>query len=258
MLPSSVQTIVVLGGGSAGFMAALTLKRKLPNLKIRVVRSPDIGVIGVGEGTTVSFPRHFFEYLKLKPQQFYAETEPTWKLGIKFLWGPRKEFYYTFAYEYQHRYPELSRNNGFFYQHDQPYAGRISAFMAHDKAFTKRADGFPEFHNHHAFHIENQKLVGWLENVSRQFGVEVIDATVRPETGPQGITALITDSGERLTADLYIDASGFRSELLGRALNEPFLSFSDALFCDRAVIGGWPRTDEPIKPYTVAETMDAG
>ena len=258
MLPSSVQTVVVLGGGSAGFMAALTLKRKLPNLKIRVVRSPDIGVIGVGEGTTVAFPRHFFEYLKLKPQQFYAETEPTWKLGIKFLWGPRKEFYYTFAYEYQHRYPELSRNNGFFYQHDQPYAGRISAFMAHDKAFTKRADGFPEFHNHHAFHIENQKLVGWLENVSRQFGVEVIDATVRPETGPQGITALITDSDERITADLYIDASGFRSELLGRALNEPFLSFSDALFCDRAVIGGWPRTDEPIKPYTVAETMDAG
>ena len=130
--------------------------------------------------------------------------------------------------------------------------------MAHDKAFTKRADGFPEFHNHHAFHIENHKLVCWLEKVSRQFGIEIIDATVRPETGPQGIAALITESGERITADLYIDASGFRSELLGRALNEPFLSFSDALFCDRAVIGGWPRTDEPIKPYTVAETMDAG
>ena len=258
MLPSSVQTIVVLGGGSAGFMAAITLKRKLPNLAIRVVRSPDIGVIGVGEGTTVAFPRHFFEYLKLKPQQFYAEADPTWKLGIKFLWGPRKEFYYTFAYEYQHRFPELSRNNGFFYQHDQPYAGRISAFMAHDKAFPKRADGFPEFHNHHAFHVENKRLVGWLENVSRQFGVEIVDATVRPETGPQGIAALITESGDRITGDLYIDASGFRSELLGRALNEPFLSYTDALFCDRAVIGGWPRTDEPIKPYTVAETMDAG
>lgn len=254
----TIQTIAVLGGGSAGFMAAITLKRKLPHVAIRVVRSPDIGVIGVGEGTTVSFPRHFFEYLKLKPQQFYAEAEPTWKLGIKFLWGPRKEFYYTFAYEYQHRYPELSRNNGFFYQHNQPYAGRISAFMAHDKAFPKRADGFPEFHNQHAFHVENQKLVRWLENVARTFGVEIIDATVRPEAGPQGIAALITESGERITADLYIDASGFRSELLGRALNEPFLSYSDSLFCDRAVIGGWPRTDEPIKPYTVAETMDAG
>jgi tryptophan halogenase len=261
-----IQSIVVLGGGSAGFMAALTLKRKLPHLKVRVLRSPDIGVIGVGEGTTLSFPKHFFEYLRLKPQQFYAEAQPTWKLGIKFLWGPRAEFYYTFSYEFQHRFPELSRNNGFFYSDEFNYAGRTSAFMAHDKAFPRQPDGSPQFHNNHAFHIENQKLVGWLEKVSRELGVEIVDATVTPELGSTGraangdpeITALITEKGERITADLYIDASGFRSELLGRTFKEPFLSYADALFCDRAVIGGWSRTDEPIKPYTVAETMDAG
>src|SRR4029077_4005543 len=73
-----------------------------------------------------------------------------------------------------------------------------------------------------------------------------------------GITALHLESGERVTADLFVDASGFRSELLGRTLEVPYLSFEQYLFCDRAVIGGWPRTDEPIKPYTVAETMDAG
>jgi len=239
-------------------MVAVTLKRKLPQLRIRVVRSPDIGVIGVGEGTTSSFPRHFFDYLKLKPQQFYAEAEPTWKLGLKFLWGPRREFFYTFAYELQHRYPDLSRNNGFFFTGDPVYSGRVSAFMAHDKAFPRRADGIPEFHNQHAFHIENKKLVGWLEKVSREFGVEVMDATVTPEPGPLGIGALLTQNGERLTADLFVDASGFRSELLGRTLAEPYVSYDDALFCDRAVIGGWPRTDEPIKPYTTAETMDAG
>jgi tryptophan halogenase len=92
-----IQNIAVLGGGSAGFIAAITLKKKLPELRVRVVRSPDIGVIGVGEGTTASFPRHFFEYLKLNPQDFYAGAEPTWKLGIRFLWGPRREFFYTFA-----------------------------------------------------------------------------------------------------------------------------------------------------------------
>jgi tryptophan halogenase len=163
----TVQSVVILGGGSAGFMAAITLKRKLPHLKVRVIRSPDIGVIGVGEGTTLAFPKHFFEYLKLKPQQFYEQAEPTWKLGIKFLWGPRQEFYYTFAYEYQHRYTELSRNNGFFFTGELPFAGVVSAFMAHDKAFPRRADGVPHFHNNHAFHIENKKLVGWLENVAR-------------------------------------------------------------------------------------------
>jgi tryptophan 7-halogenase len=258
MIPKTVRSVVVLGGGSAGFMVALTLKRKLPHLGVRVVRSPDIGVIGVGEGTTISFPRHFFEYLRLKPQQFYAEAEPTWKLGIKFLWGPRHEFYYTFAYEFQHRFPELPRNSGFFFNDEYNFAGRVSAFMAHDKAFPRNPDGTPLFHNSHAFHIENKKLVAWLEKVSREFGVEVIDATVTPERGNGGISALVTEKGERITADLFCDASGFRSELLGRTLNEPFTSYSDALYCDRAVIGGWPRTDETIKPYTVAETMDAG
>jgi tryptophan halogenase len=249
---------MVLGSGSAGLMAALTLKHKLPRLDVRVIRSPAIGIIGVGEGTTVVFPRHFFEYLKIKPQGFYAHSEPTWKMGIRFLWGPRREFFYTFSLEYQNRIPELARNNGFYYSDDQPWMGRASAFMAHNKVFPRRKDGLPQFHNNHAFHVENLKLVAWLESECRNHQIPITDATVTPERGPAGISALITESGERLTADLYIDASGFRSELLGRALNEPFVDYQDALFCDRAVIGGWPRSDEPILPYTTAETMDAG
>src|SRR5690242_16534469 len=101
-----IRNVMVVGAGSAGLMAAITLKRKLPALQVTVVRSPEIGVIGVGEGTTAAFPRHFFEYLKLKPQKFYSEAEPTWKLGIRFLWGPAPEFFYTFAYEFQQRYPD--------------------------------------------------------------------------------------------------------------------------------------------------------
>jgi tryptophan halogenase len=115
-----VSSIVILGAGSAGLMAALTLKRKLPHLAVRVIRSPDIGVIGVGEGTTIVFPRHFFEYLRMNPRDFYMEAEPTWKMGIRFLWGPRKEFYYTFSYELEKRLPELTRNTGFYYDEQFP------------------------------------------------------------------------------------------------------------------------------------------
>ncbi len=253
-----IHNILVLGAGSAGLMAALTLKRKLPALDVRVVRSPELGVIGVGEGTTLAFPKHFFEYLKLKPQQFYAQADPTWKLGIKFLWGPRPHFFYTFNYEFQQRMPELSRNNGFYAGEGSLCAGPVSALMANDKVFPKRADGTPVFHASHAFHIENKKLVAWLEEVCKTFGIQIIDATVAAERNESGIAALVTEKGDRLTADLYIDASGFRSELLGKALQEPHVSYSDALFCDRAVIAGWSRTDEPIKPYTAAETMDSG
>src|SRR4051812_27803652 len=112
MVPAKVQNVVVLGGGSAGLITALTLKRKLPHLNVTVLRSAAIGIIGVGEGTTATFPRHFFEVLKLKRKQFYAEAQPTWKLGIKFLWGPCSEFYYSFATEFEHRSADLSRNNG--------------------------------------------------------------------------------------------------------------------------------------------------
>ena len=253
-----ISSILVLGAGSAGLMAALTLKRKIPHLPVQVVRSPDIGVIGVGEGTTVVFPRHFFEFLKLSPGDFYREAEPTWKMGIKFLWGPREKFYYSFSFEFERRLPELRRNNGFYYNEAYPWLGHASAYMAHNKVFPRRKDGLPQFHNNHAFHIENKKLVEWLENRCLEHGVEIIDATVSAEVGGNGIAALVTQDGRRLTADLYIDASGFRSELLGRALAEPFKSYEDSLFCERAVIGGWPRTGEPILPYTIVETMNAG
>lgn len=254
----NVRDVLVLGAGSAGLMAALTLKRRLPQLNVRVVRSPDIGIIGVGEGTTPAFPQHFFDYLKLKPQSFYELAEPTWKLGIRFKWGPRDHYHYTFSYEYQQRQPDLPRNSGFFYGPEEQWIGPYSALLHHNKAFPRRADGTPYIHNRHAFHIENLKLVRWLETTSRTLGVEIIDATVTPEAGPGGIAALVKEDGTRLTADLYVDASGFRSELLGRTLGVPFLSYSDALFCDRAVIGGWPRTTEPILACTEVETMDAG
>jgi tryptophan halogenase len=74
-------------------------------------------------------------------------------------------------------------------------------------------------------------------------------------------------SGGSAQADLYIDCSGFRSALLGRALGEPFIDFGRSLFCDRAIVGGWERSEiadpanpaaEPIQPFTTAETMDAG
>jgi len=254
-----VSSIVVLGAGSSGLLAALTMKRKLPQVKVRVVRSPDIGIIAVGEGTTIVFARHLFEYLKIKPKQFYDEAQPTWKMGIRFKWGLRKEFVYTFSFEFEQRRPEMPRNNGFYYSDAQPWLGLSSAFMLHDKVFPRRPDGLPLFHNNHAFHIENATFVGWLENRCREQGVEITDATVKAETGGEGIAALVSETGERITGDLYLDASGFRSELLGRALNEPFISYSDSLFCDRAVVGGWQRgKDEPILPYTTSETMDCG
>ena len=104
------------------------------------------------------------------------------------------------------------------------------------------------------------KLVRTLEIIARERGIEFIDAKVaRRERGPQGIAAIVLEDNRRLEADFFIDASGFRSELLGKTLEEPYISFSSSLFNDRAMVGSWPREpDEPILPYTTAETMDCG
>jgi len=256
-----IRSIVVLGGGSAGLLAALTLRRLVPAFKVRLVRSQDIGVIGVGEGTFQYFPRYLIEVLRLPAAELYAQAEPTWKLGIKFIWGPRGHFFYTFSRQMNHRWADLPRNNGFYCGDEMDSIDIWSALMAAGRAFPRRPDGKPEFAGHQfvGFHIENKKLVSYLEAQCIGNEVAITDGTVQSvERDGENVAALVLETGERISADLYVDASGFRSELLGRALQEPYLSYDRSLFCDRAVIGGWGRTSEPVLPYTAAETMDAG
>ncbi len=255
-----ITNILVLGAGSAGLIAAISLKRKLPGLSVRIVRSPELGVIGVGEGTTPNFPRHIFEYLGISRKRFYALAEPTWKLGIRFLWGPRGRFDYTFDKQLDCQWTDLAMPNGYYCDDEFRCASVPSALMWHGKAFPRQPNGCPDIQGWHAFHIENQKFVAVLETVAIENGVEIIDGKVTgsDRLSEGGIAAVYFEDGRRFEADFFIDASGFRSELLGRTLEEPFESFDRSLFCDRAIVGGWERTDEPILPYTTAETMDSG
>lgn len=255
-----VRSITVLGGGSAGFIAALTLKKRLPHLEVRVLRSPAIGIIGVGEGTTPYFPAHFHDYLKLDQGTFYREAEPIWKLGIRYLWGPRKSFNYAFGQQMEWQWADLPKPNGFYCGGDFRNVSLYSALMDAEKAFPRQANGAPAISSGFGWHIENRKLVGWLEARSMEAGVRVQDATVTSVTrrADGGISTLQLDDGSSAEADLFVDASGFVSELLGSTLEEPFLGYADSLFCDRAIVGGWERQDEPIQPFTTAETMEAG
>ena len=255
-----VNNILVLGGGSAGCLAAITLKHRLPHTAVTLLRSPDIAIIGVGESTIPGVPRHLHEYLKLDIGDFFRRAEPLWKLGIRFLWGKRPYFDYVFGRQLDGKFPALRKNTG-YYCDEGPfdYVGVTSGLMTHNSVWLRHSNGLPILSADFAYHIENKKFVAYLETVALRLGVLIKeDTVVEVLQNEAGVAGLRLASGGMAGADLYIDSSGFASVLLGKALAEPFISFKSSLFNDRAVVSGWPRGEEPIQPYTTAESMSTG
>jgi tryptophan 7-halogenase len=258
--PGMLEHVLVLGGGSAGYLTAITLKIRLPKLRVTVLRSKDIGIIGVGEGTTVTIPQHLHDYLGIPMKEFWREAEPQWKLGIRYLWGPRPFFDYVFGFQIDTKYALLSKPTGYYIDgNGWDYVGVQSGLMTENKVCYRDITGWPVFPVSPAYHIENEKFVGYLERYANKIGVITEDDTVENVLQDErGVAGLQLVSGRTMTADLYADCSGFASLLLEKTLGIPFRDFKRTLFNDRAVVGGWKRTDEPIKPYTTAETMNSG
>lgn len=254
-----VRKIIVVGGGSAGFMAAAALKFKIPQVEVVVIRSPEIGIIGVGEGSGVPFTQFVHDFLGIPVDEFVRKAKPSWKLGTNFIWGPRKRFFFPFGPTLDFQVDGLSKPTGFYCKDDLENASIPSAMMAEGRMFERASDGSPLVRGNFAYHIENEMFAAFLEELAVGKGVRIVTDTIRNvRQDERGIAGLDLASGATETADLYVDCSGFRSLLLGKTFNEPFVSYASTLFCDRAVVGGWSRTDEPIHPYTTAETMDSG
>lgn len=255
-----IESVLILGGGSAGFLAALALRTRVPRVKVTVVRSKEIGVIGVGESTVPGVVNFLHGYLKLDPTHFLKTVGPVWKLGIRFLWGPQPFFDYPFGSQLGVNYSGLSRHAAHYVGKDFNDVGPTTALMTRCKAFMRRPDGTPDLGPPIAYHLENVRFVAWLEEYARRMEVEIIDGMAADvQAGESGVTGITLSDGRKLAADLYVDASGFRSMLLGKALEEPYISFASTLFCNSAVTGGWKRQPgEAVQPYTTAETMEAG
>ncbi|MEZ5714737.1 MAG: tryptophan halogenase family protein [Paracoccaceae bacterium] len=257
-----IETICVVGGGSAGSLSALTLKRLLPGRRVISVAAAGIPVIGVGESTTAYLPQFLHRQLRLDQARFYREVKPSWKLGIRFVWGPeeRGHFNYPFAFDLSERVGNLRKRAGFYYRELGGEQGLMSALMESDKSVLMKDKGQYRMTNTpYGYHIDNARFLAWLSALAGEHGVEHVEGTIlateKDEAGD--ITALKLDGDRRIEADLYIDCSGFKSLLLGQEMGAEFRSFAPALRCDTAIVGDIPRKGA-ILPYTSAETMENG
>lgn len=256
-----ISSVLVLGGGTAGFLSALALKKRIPDCKISVLQSSKLGIIGVGEGSLRQLPGFLHRYLGIDPRRFFDEVGPTWKLGIRFLWGERGDFNYTFSpqLDVMHPHPDLARPIGYYCYEEMENHCIASVLMRNDCAFTKDKSGNLDIRDDYGYHLDNKRFAAFLERFAVERGIEIIDDLVTEViTGEHGVQSLRLESGHSASADLFVDCSGFASLLLGKTLNEPFESYRSSLFCDRAIIGGWNRGNEPLHPYTTSESMDSG
>lgn len=256
--PTEYRTVCVLGGGTAGYLAALALRALLPKLSITLIESSKIPIIGVGEATTSELPPFLHRILGIDPVEFFRKVLPTFKLGIRFDWG--RPAPYRFYYPFDRGSPL----EGHLYEGDIRHVTLLSSMMEAGKIhiLDGASDGpdslLPAYP--FAYHLDNKRFVRFLAERAHEVGIEYLDREIVDaglSSDGENIDHLITAEGERLTYDLYIDCTGFRSFLLEKKLGSPFISYADSLFTDTAVVASVPHGGV-IGPYTLAETMDAG
>lgn len=266
-----IEKVVILGGGTAGWMTASYLKKAFPHLHITLAEAPNIPKIGVGEATIPNLQKVFFDFLGLDEDDWMRRCNAAFKVGIKFEnWRrPRAEdpddyFYHLFGLIPECKgvplshYWALRRHAG----DTEPlaYACYKEPPLLDAKLSPRYMDGTRAMY--YAWHFDAHLVADYLREIAVGWGVEHhVDRLEDVQLGPDGsISTLHMVSGQKLSGDLFIDCSGFRGLLINKALEEPFLDMSDYLLCDSAVATQVPNDDEKlgVDPYTSAIAMDNG
>jgi tryptophan halogenase len=273
MIIKNLKTIAILGGGSAGWMSAAILKKSFPNFKITLIESPNIPIIGVGE-STLGRIRNFCSYLNLDEQDFMKSTDASYKISIRF-----DDFYEknSGGYHYPLGYPWLEGTNegvkDWMYKKvlhpETSNEDFVRCFFPSASIFEKNKFSFNEigyYDNYNptinsSFHFDAIKFSSFLkEKFCIPAGVIHKLGTVSNVTlADCGVESLILDNGEVITADLFIDCTGFQSLLIGK-LDVPFRSYERILPNNRAWACPMPYVDpeKEILPYTKCTAIENG
>lgn len=265
-----IKSVVILGGGTAGWMTAAALARFVvsDNTKVTLVESETIGTVGVGEAT-IPHIRVFNELLGIDEAAFMKQTHATYKLGIRFSgWGNKQSNYYHPFGDHGfpidgiafHHYWLGAKHSGIDLQSFDSFS--MANVLAREKKFT-----YPSADPDHvlstfsyAYHIDASAYAAFLRSYSEGKGVKRIEGEVtsivkNSETG--FVESLMLASGISVEGDLFIDCSGFRSRILGQELGVEFESWKHWLPCDSAVAVP-TESETEILPYTRSTAKKAG
>jgi len=266
-----VRSVVIVGGGTAGWMTAASLVHRLGRLgmSITLVESSAVGTIGVGEATVPAI-RRYFESLGLDPYEVMKATHGTIKLAIEFD-GWRHEghsFMHPFGrfgleagpvafhhlWNRQRRHGDAGSLDDYAMGAQLARAGRMALPPASPRVDFEHFDW--------AVHFDASRFAAMLRSFAETRGVRRIDARVAEvlrDGEREHIRGIRLDSGEILEGSLYIDCSGFHRLLIECSLQSGFVDWRHWLPCDRAVALPCAAADaENISPYTRARAMDAG
>jgi tryptophan halogenase len=268
----SNRSVLIVGGGSAGWMAAAYLEAALRNdprakVQITLVESPDIPRIGVGEATVPSIS-HVLSVIGVNPAEFMRAVDGTFKQSIKhvnWLHASGHAYHHPFCREVN---PSVDKSGVEWLLSDRsiPYMETVSSqpglcHMGMAPLMLGNWDFGPPLT--YAFHLNAQKFADYLRGVATGRGVaHVLDDITDVQLKPDGsIAAVNTKGGKRLEADLFIDCTGFASLLIEKALNVAWVDFSQWLLCDRALVMRVPHElhyPGQVRPYTTATALSGG
>jgi tryptophan halogenase len=249
MRADAIRKVVIVGGGTAGWMSAAALSKivgNLPDLSIELVESDAIGTVGVGEATIPQI-NLFNAMLGIDENEFVRETHATYKLGIEFVDWTRlgHRYIHPFGFigldmmgiEFHHHWLK-GRTLGDTSELDEYSIAAVAAKMGRMARPTPGHPNSPLSKIGYAFQFDAGRYARYLRGrAERQGTTRTEGRIVKVERdGESGfVTAVVLDDGRRVEGELFIDCSGFRALLIGQELGVPFVDWSDWLPCDRAV-----------------------